>query len=201
MQSHTKCAPRFQSAPRNCPVEYGHYYYFDFGLSRIVGGMAAEHGVVNELIVGHSFVRRFANYALLAGEMNIIGVNHPAIVREIPHFYVFPAFPHFSQNVPHVWLYFEKLIFLQIVIMFGARKEFRNGSFTVKDFRLYDETGSSKAPFIFVETRARLADEFIASWLLLAAKVTKMLARPARRRITYEVVDEVFDNNPNYHMQ
>ena len=33
-----------------------------------------------------------------------IGVNHPAIVREIPHFYVFPAFPHFSENVPHVWL-------------------------------------------------------------------------------------------------
>ena len=24
-----------------------------------------------------------------------IGVNHPAIVREIPHFDVFPAFPHF----------------------------------------------------------------------------------------------------------
>ena len=45
---------------------------------------------------------------------------------------------------------------------------------------------------------ARLAAEFIASWLLLAAKVRKMLARPARRRITYEVVDEVFDNNPNY---
>ena len=24
-QSNTKCAPRFQSAPRNCPVKYGHY--------------------------------------------------------------------------------------------------------------------------------------------------------------------------------
>ena len=25
----------------------------------------------------------------------IIGVNHPAIVREILHFDIFPAFPHF----------------------------------------------------------------------------------------------------------
>ena len=72
-----------------------------------------------------------------------IGVNHPAIVREIPHFDVFPV---------------------------------RNSSFTVKDFRLYDETSSSKAssskgrslaahiarthccpnvaaPFIFAETK------------------------------------------------
>ena len=38
----------------------------------------------------------------------IIGVNHPAIVREIPHFSLFPAFPHFLENVPHFWLYFEK---------------------------------------------------------------------------------------------
>ena len=37
----------------------------------------------------------------------IIGVNHPAIVREIPHFCLFPAFPHFCENVPHFWLYFE----------------------------------------------------------------------------------------------
>ena len=36
-----------------------------------------------------------------------IGVNHPAIVREIPHFGLFPAFPHFCENVPHFWLYFE----------------------------------------------------------------------------------------------
>ena len=40
-------------------------------LSRFVDGMAAEHGVVNLLIVGHSFVRRLANYALSAGEMNM----------------------------------------------------------------------------------------------------------------------------------
>ena len=36
-----------------------------------------------------------------------IGVNRPAIVREIPHFGLFPAFPHFCENVPHFWLYFE----------------------------------------------------------------------------------------------
>ena len=36
-----------------------------------------------------------------------IGVNRPAIVREIPHFCLFPAFPHFCENVPHFWLYFE----------------------------------------------------------------------------------------------
>ena len=38
---------------------------------------------------------------------NDIGVNRPAIVREIPHFGLFPAFPQFSENVPHFWLYFE----------------------------------------------------------------------------------------------
>ena len=37
----------------------------------------------------------------------IIGVNRPAIVREIPHFGIFPAFPHFCENIPHFWLYFE----------------------------------------------------------------------------------------------
>ena len=36
-----------------------------------------------------------------------IGVNRPAIVREIPHFCLFPAFPHFRQNVQHFWLYYE----------------------------------------------------------------------------------------------
>ena len=36
-----------------------------------------------------------------------IGVNRPAIVREIPHFCLFPAFLHFRKNVPHFWLYFE----------------------------------------------------------------------------------------------
>ena len=30
-----------------------------------------------------------------------IGVNHPAIVREIPQIWYFPAFPHFFQNIPH----------------------------------------------------------------------------------------------------
>ena len=36
-----------------------------------------------------------------------LGVNRPAIVTEIPHLGSFPAFPHFCQNVPHFWLYFE----------------------------------------------------------------------------------------------
>ena len=36
-----------------------------------------------------------------------IGVNRPAIVRELPHFGLFPAFLHFGENVPHFWLYFE----------------------------------------------------------------------------------------------
>ena len=36
----------------------------------------------------------------------VIGVTRPAIVREIPHFGLFPAFPHFCENVPHFWLYF-----------------------------------------------------------------------------------------------
>ena len=52
-----------------------------------------------------------------------ICVNHPAIVREIPHFDVFPAFPHFSENVPHFWFYFEKHNFVIIVIILGARKK------------------------------------------------------------------------------
>ena len=43
----------------------------------------------------------------LARSIECIGVNRPAIVREIPHFGLFPAFPHFCQNVPHFWLYFE----------------------------------------------------------------------------------------------
>ena len=36
-----------------------------------------------------------------------IGVNCPAIVREIPHFGSIPAFQHLFKNVPHFWLYFE----------------------------------------------------------------------------------------------
>ena len=39
-----------------------------------------------------------------------IGVNRPAIVREVPHCGLFPAFLHFCQNVPHFWLYFETKI-------------------------------------------------------------------------------------------
>ena len=42
-----------------------------------------------------------------SGAVIPIGVNRPAIVREIPHVGFFPAFPHFCKNVPHFWLYFE----------------------------------------------------------------------------------------------
>ena len=52
-----------------------------------------------------------------------IGVYHPAIVWELPHVDVFPAFQHFSENVPNCWLYFETQIFLIIVIILGARKK------------------------------------------------------------------------------
>ena len=37
----------------------------------------------------------------------IIGVNRPAIVWEILHFGIFPAFPHFCENVLHGWIYFK----------------------------------------------------------------------------------------------
>ena len=70
--------PPFPSLPSlqqiHCPFQPKQspsYYYFDFELSRFVGDMAAENGVVILLIVGHSFVRRLANYALSAGEMNM----------------------------------------------------------------------------------------------------------------------------------
>ena len=36
--------------------------------------------------------------ALLILCSDIIGVNRPAIVQEIPHFGIFPAFPHFVRT-------------------------------------------------------------------------------------------------------
>ena len=53
-----------------------------------------------------------------------IGVNRPAIVREIPHFCLFPAFPHFCQNVPHFWLYFEIIKIAEIAIILAVRRHF-----------------------------------------------------------------------------
>ena len=38
----------------------------------------------------------------------VIGVNRPAIVREIPHSVFLPAFPHFCENVSHFLLYLRK---------------------------------------------------------------------------------------------
>ena len=43
----------------------------------------------------------------LTSSAKVICVKRPAIVREIPHFGLIPAFPHFFQIVPHFWLYFE----------------------------------------------------------------------------------------------
>ena len=50
-----------------------------------------------------------------------IGVNRPAIVREIPHFGLFPAFPHFCENVPLFWLYSK---YQKIAIIFAVRRHF-----------------------------------------------------------------------------
>ena len=40
-----------------------------------------------------------------------IGVNRPAIVREIPHFGLFPAFPHFCENVPQSFSLYGDILF------------------------------------------------------------------------------------------
>ena len=54
-----------------------------------------------------SIVKKTFLWALIPMFPVTIGVNRPAIVREIPHVGLFPAFPHFCENVPHFWLYFE----------------------------------------------------------------------------------------------
>ena len=54
----------------------------------------------------------------------VIGVNRPAIVREIPHFGLFPAFPHFFENVPHFWLYFEITKFAENRTNFSCMRHF-----------------------------------------------------------------------------
>ena len=56
--------------------------------------------------LGHSGWKRLQR-AQQCPRQQCIGVNRPAIVREIPHFGLIPAFPHFCENVPHFWLYFE----------------------------------------------------------------------------------------------
>ena len=60
----------------------------------------------------------------MPAESGSIGVNHPAIVREIPHFAFLPAFPHFCENVLHFFiLYFRKKSnSLEIVIIFSSTK-------------------------------------------------------------------------------
>ena len=79
----------------------------------------------------------------------------------------------------------------------------RNGSFTVKDFCLYDETSSSKgrSPAAHIAQTSQLPSslpkQIIARWLLLAANVRKMRAQPARRRIRSCRCLFDSDNNPN----
>ena len=41
----------------------------------------------------------------------VIGVNHPAIGRGIPHFAFLPVFPHFCENILHFLLHFAKIKF------------------------------------------------------------------------------------------
>ena len=74
------------------------------------------------------------------------------------------------------------------MIIFGARKNFlRNGSFTVKDFRLYDKTSSPKgrspAAHIAQTSRASqlpssLPKEKIARW----RQMSENACLPVRRR-------------------
>ena len=54
-----------------------------------------------------------------------IGVNHPAIVREIPHFGLFPAF---CENVPHFCFISKYKKSLKIAIMFTIRRHFVGNS-------------------------------------------------------------------------
>ena len=58
------------------------------------------------------------------GNGQCIGVNRPAIVREIPHFGIFPAFPHFCENIPHFWLYFEMSQIAENYSNFHCRRHF-----------------------------------------------------------------------------
>ena len=53
-----------------------------------------------------------------------IGVNRPAIVREIPHFGLFPAFQHFSRT-SRISGFISKLQkSLEIAIIFAVRRHF-----------------------------------------------------------------------------
>ena len=44
----------------------------------------------------------------LDNQVKFLGVNRPAIMRDIQHFVLFPAILHFCENVPHLGIYFEK---------------------------------------------------------------------------------------------
>ena len=63
------------------------------------GGYTWRHNNVGGVTAGQVRLNSSVN--------NDLGVNSPALVREIPHFGLFPAFLHFCQNVAHFWLYFK----------------------------------------------------------------------------------------------
>ena len=80
-----------------------------------------------------------------------IGVNRPAIVREIPHFGLLPAFPHFCENVPHFWLYFETTKFA----------ENRNNCSCTETFcsKIFAKTSMIASPcFILLKNTSKIAE-------------------------------------------
>ena len=89
-----------------------------------------------------------------------IGVNCPAIVREIPHVDVFPAFSHFPENIPHFWLYIEKTLPETRDNFLAPGRNFVH-NFTINGFRLYDENRSSKGrfPWLTLTKRARCLND------------------------------------------
>ena len=67
-----------------------------------------------------------------------------------------------------------------MIILAPERNVVRNGSFTVKDFRLYDETSSSKGR----RCVHLCLHQMIARWLLLAANVRKLLRDPCEHTMS-----------------
>ena len=85
-------------------------------IGRIIGMVVGEGG-------------RSTGVLLYEGFYNIV-VNHPAIVWEIPHFGVFPAFwrisriPAFFRELPAFLPLFSETNFRKIAIICGPRKTF-----------------------------------------------------------------------------
>ena len=73
-----------------------------------------------------------------------------------------------------------------MILLAPERNFVRNGSFTVKDFRLYDETSSSKgrSPAVHIAQTSRSSLRSLPKQMMATpgGECQKMLARPARRR-------------------